>query len=830
MSRAVHYRMNMSGAEKITTEAASKLSAEELYTNLDSSSRGLSSSEAKKRRDRYGANEIVEKKTSALRKFLGFFWGPIPWMIEMAAILSGAVMDWEDFNLIVALLLLNAGVGFWQEQKADDAIELLKERLAPGARVLRDGSWRDLQAATLVPGDMVRIRLGDIVPADVMLVDGQYLEADESALTGESLPVEKHVGSVAYSGSVIKKGEMTALVVTTGMRTFFGKTASLVEETRARSHFQRAVLKISYYLISIAAVLVALIFVVALFRHESVIETLRFVLVLTVASIPVALPAVLSVTMAVGAVALTRKDAIVSRLASIEEMAGMDVLCADKTGTLTENRLTVADAVPLPGFSEADILLFGALASREEDKDPIDDAILKAAGSLNAYRVIEFRPFDPVTKRTEAELEASDGTRFKVSKGAPQAVLSLVAERSQIEQQINNTVDEMAGHGYRALGVARTDKNGGWNYVGLIPLYDPPRDDSLSTITTAGQMGVTVKMVTGDHVAIAREIATRVGLEPNILPAREILDKTDHETRDMVERADGFAQVFPEHKYHIVELLQERGHITGMTGDGVNDAPALKKADAGIAVAGSTDAAKSAADIVFTKPGISVIIDAIKQSRRIFERMTSYSIYRIAETMRVLLFMTLSILIFSYYPVTPLMIVLIALLNDAPIMMIAYDKTRLQQTPVRWDMRKVLAIATVLGVAGVFASFFLFYLGQNVLGLDRDTLQTLIFLKLMVGGHMTIYLARTGGRHAWTRPYPAPALYLATESTQVIATVLAVYGVLMSPLGWRLALLVWGYALAAAVVTDFIKVYFYKLIALEAFFHRQPGMGESTPG
>ncbi len=801
----------------ISTDKAKETSLSDLFKKLSTDEKGISSSEAEKRLQQYGYNEIEEKKRSPLLKFLSYFWGPIPWMIEVAAILSAIVQHWEDFWIILVLLLLNAVVGFWQEHKADNAIDLLKEKLAPRARVLRDGKWSEVDAKVLVPGDVVRVRMGRVVPADVKLIEGDFLQVDESALTGESLPVDKKVSDVAYAGSLVKQGEMDALVVATGMNSYFGKTAKLVAEAKKRSHFQQAVIKIGDYLIVIAVVLVAVIFFVALFRHESALETLQFALVLTVAAIPVALPAVLSVTMAVGATALAKKEAIVSRLVAIEEMAGVNVLCSDKTGTITKNQLTLGNISPLGAFSENDVLMNAALASREEDGDPIDDSILtksretqSVGEDVGALTVVGFKPFDPVSKRTEATIKGTDGGQFKVSKGAPQAILSLLEDKASVDEEVERRVHSLASTGYRALGVARTNDQGAWEYVGLVGLYDPPREDSAETIKTAQDMGVRVKMVTGDHTDIAVEIARQVGLGTKIKASSAFLDKSDREAQSVVDEADGFAQVYPEHKYHIVELLQNRGHIVGMTGDGVNDAPALKKADAGIAVAGATDAAKSAADIVLTVPGLSVIIDAIKESRKIFKRMTSYAIYRIAETIRVLLFITLSILVFKFYPVTALMIVLLALFNDAPIMAIAYDNVLYSKRPEKWNMRVVLGIASFLGLIGVFSSFGIFYIGEAVLHLGRETIQSFIFLKLAVAGHLTIFLTRTRGPFWSIRP--SAALFWSAVITKLLATLVAVYGWYVAPVGWKLALFVWAYALAAFVVTDFMKVGLYRLL------------------
>jgi H+-transporting ATPase len=818
----------MSG-DIISSEEAIKSPVDVLLEKLSATKKGLPSTEITKRLQIYGYNQITEKKKSLILKLLSYFWGPIPWMIEIAAILSALVHQWEDFWMIFALLLLNAGVGFWQEHKADNAIELLKQKLAPKARVLRDGKWIEVEARELVPGDIVRVRLGVIIPADIKLIEGGYLLTDESALTGESLPVEKHVADIAYSGSIARQGEMNGLVVATGMSTFFGRTAKLVEETGKRSHFQKAVIKIGDYLIILALTLVALIFLIALYRHESLIDTLQFALILTVAAIPAALPAVLSVTMAVGAMALAKKEAIVSKLVAIEEMAGMDILCSDKTGTITQNKLTVGAVQPFEGSGEDALILNAALASRVDDQDPIDDAIItktkvnEAAPDFKTgqYKITDFTPFDPVSKRTVATIEDWDGNIFQVAKGAPQAILSLLENQTDISDLVEKTIDTLANRGYRPLGVARKETSGTWQYLGLLGLYDPPREDSGDTIKTAQNMNVTVKMVTGDHAAIAKEIAKQVNLGKNIMPASSFLDKPDREAQRVVEEADGFAQVFPEHKYHIVELLQSKGHIVGMTGDGVNDAPALKKADAGIAVAGATDAAKSAADIVLTRPGLSVIIDAIQQSRIIFERMNSYAVYRIAETIRVLFFLTLSIIVFNFYPVTAVMIVILAILNDAPIMMIAYDHAKISEKPVEWDMRKVMSIATILGLMGVFASFLLFWIAERFLYLDRPTIQTLIFLKLAVAGHMTIYLTRTGEKPFWTRPFPSPVLLIATETTQIIGTFIAVYGIFMSPIGWQLAIFIWAYAMIFFAINDFVKVYLFRILNHKGLIFRR---------
>jgi H+-transporting ATPase len=782
---------------------------------LGYSSDGLSRAEAAKRLTQYGANEIAEHKTNSLLKFLSYFWGPIPWMIEIAVILSGAVGHWPDFFIILLLLVANGVVGYTEERQAGNAIEALKAKLAINARVIRDGAWTTAPARELVPGDVIRLRLGDIVPADARLLDGDEIEVDQSALTGESLPATRLAGDAVFSGSIVRQGEIGALVYATGARTYFGKTAELVADAHTVSHFQRAVLKIGNYLIVLAVALVTIIVVTAILRGDAILTTLQFALVLTVAAIPVAMPTVLSVTMAAGARLLATKEAIVSRLVAIEELAGVDVLCADKTGTLTQNSLTLGAPFNIYGVTPATVILNGALASRADNDDPIDQAVLGGLEDtkvLQAYTVTHFEPFDPVHKRTEANVTAADGTTFRVTKGAPQVILALAANAAQITPATDKAVNDFAARGFRSLGVARADGDGDWQFVGVLPLFDPPRDDAAATIATAAAMGVTVKMVTGDALAIAKETATKIGLGTNILDAAALGQTKKNETAAVAESilaADGFAQVFPEHKYHLIELLQHHGHIVGMTGDGVNDAPALKKADCGIAVSDSTDAARAAADIVLLTPGLSVIIEAIKQSRKIFQRMNSYAIYRITETLRVLLFMTVAILVFNFYPLTAIMIVMLALLNDGAILSIAYDNVRCRNEPEAWNMRLVLGISTVLGVCGVVSVFVLFYLGERIFGLDRDHVQTLMYLKLSVAGHLTIFLTRTRGPFWSIRP--ARVLLIAVLGTQAIATFIAVYGLFMTPLGWGWAAAVWGYALAWFLINDRIKLLAYRI-------------------
>ncbi len=786
---------------------------------------GLTSEEAARRLTEFGPNALEEKKVTLLDRLIRYFWGPIPWMIEAAAILSLVLRDWNDFAIITLMLLINAGISYWQESKAEDAIKVLKKQLAPVARVLRDGVWVSLAARELVPGDVVALKIGDVVPADLKLVSGDYLSTDESALTGESLPVDKKVADAAYSGSIVKLGAMDGIVTETGTRTYFGRTAQLVQAAEARSHFQRAVLRIGNFLIMSTIMLVLLILCVSVYRAEPFLDTLKFCLILTVAAIPVALPAVLSVTMAIGAERIARLKAVVSRLVAIEELAGIDVLCADKTGTLTKNQLTLGDPMPAPGAREIDLLQAAALACDHDNPDAIDNAVI-AGWERNGGKVLpqltKFTPFDPVNKRTEAVIKR-DGMTARYSKGAPQVIFDLCKLKDDLRTSYEQKVEALGTNGFRALAVAAAEDSGAWKMLGLLPLFDPPRDDAAETLATTRKMGIDVKMVTGDHEAIARQIAAKLGFVGPILAANKVFAPGSSEAtiRQQIEHAAGVARVFPEHKFKIVKALQAgTDHIVGMTGDGVNDAPALKQADVGIAVSGATDAARAAADLVLTAPGIGVITHAIAEARRIFGRMSSYATYRIAETIRVLLFMTLSIIVFSFYPVTAIMIVLLAILNDLPIMMIAFDNAPTAEKPVRWNMARVLTVASSLGVMGLIETFLLFWYVDRVLHIDRELIKTMIFLKLLVAGHLTLYVTRS--QHwFFSRPWPNWKLFVVLETTQVLGTLFTVYGLLVTPIGWTYALAIWAYALAWLPIESAVAIAVRKLFDMETGYHRR---------
>uniref|UniRef100_A0A0D9VN77 Plasma membrane ATPase n=1 Tax=Leersia perrieri TaxID=77586 RepID=A0A0D9VN77_9ORYZ len=809
---------------------------EEVLEHLKCTREGLTSDAAQQRIHAFGYNKLEEKQESKLLKFLGFMWNPLSWVMEAAAIMAIALahggtdargkrmrIDYHDFVGIVLLLFINSTISFIEENNAGNAAAALMARLAPKAKVLRDGTWSELDASLLVPGDIISVKLGDIIPADARLLEGDPLKIDQSALTGESLPVTKHPGDGIYSGSTCKQGEIEAVVIATGIHTFFGKAAHLVESTTHVGHFQKVLTSIGNFCIcSIAAGMVIELLVMYAVHERKYRQIVDNLLVLLIGGIPIAMPTVLSVTMAIGSHKLAQQGAITKRMTAIEEMAGMDVLCSDKTGTLTLNKLSVdkklIEVVFAKGVEKADVVLMAARASRLENQDAIDFAIVSMLPDPKEARAgiqeVHFLPFNPTDKRTALTYLDAEGKMHRVSKGAPEQILNLASNKCEIERKVHHVIGNFAERGLRSLAVAyqevlegtKESPGGPWQFIGLLPLFDPPRHDSAETIRRALDLGVSVKMITGDQLAIGKETGRRLGMGTNMYPSSSLLgDKNDGDIAvlpvdELIEQADGFAGVFPEHKYEIVQRLQARKHICGMTGDGVNDAPALKKADIGIAVADATDAARSASDIVLTEPGLSVIISAVLTSRAIFQRMKNYTIYAVSITIRT-------------------------------IMTISKDKVKPSPYPDSWKLSEIFATGVIIGAylavttalffwAAYKTQFFVHVFNVDTLNIKKidttdnelvaqntEKLASAVYLQVSTISQALIFVTRSRGWSFLERP--GLLLMAAFVIAQLIATVLAAIVTWevasIRGIGWRWAGAIWVYNIAIYLLLDPIK-------------------------
>ncbi|KAK7265244.1 hypothetical protein RJT34_32861 [Clitoria ternatea] len=821
-----------------------RIPVEEVFQKLKCSRDGLSSDEGANRLQIFGPNKLEEKKESKILKFLGFMWNPLSWVMEAAAIMAialangdGKPPDWQDFVGIVCLLLINSTISFIEENNAGNAAAALMAGLAPKTKVLRDGKWTEQEAAILVPGDIISIKLGDIIPADARLLEGDPLKVDQSALTGESLPVTKNPGDEVFSGSTCKQGEIEAVVIATGVHTFFGKAAHLVDSTNQVGHFQKVLTAIGNFCIcSIAVGMLAEIIVMYPIQHRKYRDGIDNLLVLLIGGIPIAMPTVLSVTMAIGSHRLSQQGAITKRMTAIEEMAGMDVLCSDKTGTLTLNKLSVDKnliEVFTKGIDKEHVILLAARASRTENQDAIDAAIVGMLADPKEARAgireVHFLPFNPVDKRTALTYIDADGNWHRASKGAPEQIMTLCNLREDAKKKVHSIIDKFADRGLRSLGVARQEvpektkegAGGPWQFVGLLPLFDPPRHDSAETIRRALHLGVNVKMITGDQLAIAKETGRRLGMGTNMYPSASLLGQDKDASvaalpvEELIEKADGFAGVFPEHKYEIVKKLQERKHICGMTGDGVNDAPALKKADIGIAVADATDAARGASDIVLTEPGLSVIISAVLTSRAIFQRMKNYTIYAVSITIRIVFGFMFIALIWKF-DFSPFMVLIIAILNDGTIMTISKDRVKPSPLPDSWKLQEIFATGIVLGSYLALMTVIFFWAMKethffpdkfNVRHLTHDEMMSALYLQVSIISQALIFVTRS---RSWSFvERPGLLLVVAFIIAQLIATIIAVYAdwgfAKVKGIGWGWAGVIWLYSVVFYLPLDVMK-------------------------
>ncbi|CEG72877.1 Putative V-type H ATPase (Fragment) [Rhizopus microsporus] len=828
----------------------------ELLLHTDPS-HGLTSQEVAERQARFGMNELPEKKTNPFLKFFGYFTGPISYLIEISCIIAGIVGDWIDFGIILALLIINAIIGYVEEAKAESALDALRHTLALKTRCYRDNELKEVDVKELVPGDIIVLRIGDIVPADARLlglgVNGEKndseLMIDQSGLTGESLLVAKKKGSTVYSSSIIKQGQQLAIVTKTGTDTFIGRAANLIAITADEGHFQKIITKIGNVLIWSTVVLVMIVFIYQMVRFRGTPQgnwkiVLENCLVLTVAAIPVGLPTVMSVTMAVGAKQLAAKQVIVKRLTAVEELASVSVLCSDKTGTLTLNELTFDKPWLTNGYSEEDILFYSYLAAEQGANDPIESAVRRAAESqvdllknrpnnreIPGYKVIQFEPFNPTTKMTRATvMNVNTNETFSVAKGAPQVITKLVGGDNEAVHAVNS----LARRGLRALGVAKTvsGSDDKFELVGMISLLDPPRPDSLQTIAECNALGVDVKMITGDQLIIAKEVAARLGMGRVILDANHLVDpsKSEEDVTEHCVRADGFAQVIPEHKYRVVELLQNKGLLVGMTGDGVNDAPALKKADVGIAVEGCTDAARSAADIVLLAPGLSTITDGIITSRAIFQRLRSYALYRITSTIHFLMFMFIITLI-EDWTMPAVLLIMICVLNDAATLVISVDNTEISERPDKWRIGQLLTLSFVLAALLAALSFAHFYIARDVFHVTDNELHSIMYLHISSAPHFVIFSTRVPGY--WWKNMPNWIFTVCIIGTQIVALFFSVYGVFgehegVAPCGYGWGLSVLGVSLVYFMLLDVVKVQIFRKWSFEMTAKMVPTRGRKN--
>ncbi|KAG0854267.1 hypothetical protein G6F17_006498 [Rhizopus arrhizus] len=782
---------------------------------------GLTDDQIIERRNQFGPNELTEKKRNKLLHFLSF----------------SLTKDWLDFGIILGMLVINAIIGYIEESRAESAIASLKNSLALKCRCWRNGQLTEVSSRDIVVGDIIVLRLGDIAPADAKLLgigaSGESIESDiqvdQSSLTGESLPVKKKPGNLVYSSCVIKQGQQQAIVVRTGADTFIGKTANLISVTTDSGRFQKVINYIGNFLIIVSVVLVLILFVYDLVEQrnltgsitqDQVLAILNEMVVLTIAAIPVGLPTVMSVTMAIGAKQLSKRQVIVKRLTAVEEFASVSILCSDKTGTLTKNELAFDEPYLAGSYDKNDILLYSYLASEVATDDPIEFAVRTAAeaqhsqvmndGShtVQGYKVTSFNPFNPVDKMAQATVQDTATLEtFRVAKGAPPVILKLIGGNKEAEEM----VDSFASRGLRCLGVARTMSGSeNWELVGLLSFIDPPRNDSAETLAECQRFGISVKMITGDQRVIAQEVAGRLGMGHNIMDSDELTDpnKSEKEVSDMCLHSDGFARVVPEHKYRVVEILQERGYYVAMTGDGVNDAPALKKANVGIAVAGATDAARSASDIVLLEPGLSAIIDGIKISRVIFQRLQSYALYRITSTIHFLLFFFV-ITLAEDWKMPPVFLILISLLNDAATLIMAVDNVSISHSPNMWRLRLMIVLSFVLAIALSLFSFAHFYIFRDVLHVTPGELSTIMYLHISSAPHFVIFSTRTNT--FWWKSFPSLFFSIIVLGTQVIALLLSVYGAFgenqnIAGIGWVRGIIIISISLAIFLVIDVIKV------------------------
>lgn len=799
------------------TSEYKELPVEETLRVLDTSTDGLTESEATSRAQVFGFNEVVEKKSSSVLDFLSRYWGPMPWLLELAIVLSYILKHYLEAIIIFVLLTINAIISFMHARGSQRALETLKKRLAIKAKVLRDGKWLVEDAREIVPGDIITIGLGDIVPADAKILSGE-LSVDQSALTGESLSVDLGQAAVIYSSSIVKRGEARCVVVNTGPNTYFGKTAELVKIARPKSHQEQIMVTIVRYMMYLGIGALILVSIDALLMKTSIVSIATFAVIFLMGAVPVALPAVLTIVQAVGAMELVKKGVLVTRLDSIEDAASIDVLCLDKTGTLTMNQLAIKDIIPFSGYEKDDVIKLAALTAKPESKDTIDFAIseyAKTAGlDLHSYRQISVKPFEPATKRSEGIIEV-DNHRFRAIKGAPQIVLSLSRKIDEVTlKAANKTVEELSQKGYRTLGVSKSevDDMDNLQLVGLLALADPPRSDAKSMISEVKSLGIKPIMVTGDNVAIAREITHELNMGSKVIRMSGLKGLSESEQTRLIEECNGLAEVYPEDKYQIVKLLQSRGHMVGMTGDGVNDSPALKQAEIGIAVSGSTDVAKASASIVLTEPGIRIIIDTLKTSRQIYQRMLTWVINKVTKTLQFVGLLTLGFFWLNDLVISLLGMALLVFANDFVTMSLSTDNVKYASNPNKWNVKNVTLASVAIGIFFIIEGWLAILIGKNYFHLATEPLLSFVLLMLIFTSQFRVYIVRER-RHFWDS-LPGGALLVSTAAAIVIFAILGISGTVIAKLSPYQVLFLLGFSALLTLGIDLPKYYAFRKLGL----------------
>ena len=780
---------------------------------------GLNSVEIQNRLRIYGYNQVTEKTISPIKKFFKKFWGITPWMLEFTIILEFLLAKNLEAFVILGLLVFNAIIGFIQEEKANSAIGLLKQKLSIKARVKRNGEWVYISAKELVPGDLIRLRAGDFVPADINILEGN-VEVDQSVITGESMTIERKSAEVLYSGSTVKRGEITGIVIKTGKNTFFGRTVELIQIAKPKLHIQEVISKVVKWSLLIVFISLSFAIILSVLKSINLLEIVPLVAILLVASIPVALPTMFTISMALGSLELSKRGVLITRLDATDDASTMNIICVDKTGTLTMNQLFITNVIPAKGYEENDIILYGALASQEANQDPIDVAFLRAIKEKNipfiGFEQIEFFPVDPHTRMTEAIIEKNK-QQFIVFKGSVNSIVDLCQNGQKELEYMSKEIENLSVKGYRLLAVARGLKKNDIELVGVVGLYDKIRPDTPTLIKDLKDLGISVKILTGDALPIAKEVAEQLHLGNNLAKMSDLKKNiTDEERSKIVEKSVGFAEIYPEDKYTIVKSLQNMGHVVGMTGDGVNDAPALKQAEVGIAVSNATDVAKKSSSVVLTTEGLEGIVDLIKTGRMIYQRITTWIINKIIRTFKRVVFIILAFIILGFFIVSTLDMILLLFLSDYVTLSLSTDNVRYSKEPETWNIGGLVKTGVILGIIMVMEGMFLLYIGNLFFSIlnNINHLQTFVFVFLTFSGYFTV-LAIREKKHFW-KSKPSKPLILTLVINSIIVILIASIGIPgLSSIPFMEVIFIIIYTLCMCLLlNDFIKYVFAKKLNL----------------